>query len=279
MIESSIVAALCSSWSVFSWFGASPGNQLYYPMILTIGSLATAYCLSMMRLAALLNMAICICPVLFLLFVSGTRMDLVFAISLLICCGFMIHMIISQHDQLASMLLMQQKMQRLAETDPLTGLANRRVLTDRIEALMAPGTDNAPPFALVLLDLDGFKPVNDRLGHAAGDELLIAVGARLTEAAGPEAIVARIGGDEFAVLVPGADNAATQMLTTKLLSPLVTPIMIDGEPVRIGASCGTACWPVDGTSREELMRQADLALYSGKSEARVAVAQPARTTR
>jgi diguanylate cyclase len=267
-IDSSVIAILCSSWSVFSWFGASPGTQLYYPMILTMGSLATAYCLSMIRLAAVLNIVIGIGPVLFLLVASGTRMDLVFANSLLLCSGFMIHMIISQHDQLAEMLMMQRKMQRLAETDPLTGLANRRVLADRIEALTAPGADYAPPFALALLDLDGFKPVNDRLGHAAGDELLIAIGARLTDAAGPEAIVARIGGDEFAVLMPSVDSASTQLLTTDLLSALVAPIMIDGEPIRIGASCGTACWPVDGTSGEALLRQADLALYSRKSQAR-----------
>lgn len=272
VIDSSVIAVLCSSWSVFSWYGAAPGTALYYPMILTMGSLATAYCLSTIRLAAVLNVGIGVIPVLILLVANGTRMDFVFANSLLLCTGFMIHMVISQHDQLTQMLLLQRRMRQLAETDPLTGLANRRVLNDRIDTLLAADPASGQSFALALIDLDGFKPVNDRLGHAAGDQLLVAIGERLVAAAGPEAVVARIGGDEFAVLSAGYDPDNTQSLITALLASLVTPLTIEGEQIRIGASCGTACWPLDGSSREALFRQADLALYSRKAHRREAVA-------
>jgi diguanylate cyclase len=264
-IDSTVIAVLCSSWSVLSWFGAAPGTQIYYPMILTMGALATAYCLSTIRLAAVLNISIALVPILVLLALSGTRMDFVFANSLLLAAAFMIHMVISQHKQLSAMLTLQRRMRMLAETDPLTGLANRRVLADRIDALLAVPRTQARPFTLAMFDLDGFKPINDRLGHAAGDDLLCIVGERLKQAAGPTATMARIGGDEFAVLFPGADASAGQALAAGLLATLVQPVVLGEEVEHIGASAGTASWPTEGATREDLFRKADLALYTSKA--------------
>ena len=264
-IDSTVIALLCSSWSVLSWLGAAPGTQLYYPMSLMMGALATAYCLSTIRLAAALNIGIALGPTLALLAFSGTRMDLVFANSLLLATGFMVHMVVCQHKQLAAMLTLQRRMQMLADTDPLTGLANRRALADRIDLLLAVPRNDARPFTLAMFDLDGFKPINDRLGHAAGDALLCIVGERMKQAAGPQAIIARIGGDEFAALIPGADAQAGQALAVRLLASLVPPMALGNENEHIGASAGTASWPTDGATREDLFRKADLALYTSKA--------------
>lgn len=263
--ESVTIALLCSIWAIFSWHGAAPGTQQYYPMILTLGSLATAYCLSTVRVAAILNILIALIPTLALLIGNGTRMDFAFGSSLLLATAFMIQMVISQHKQLAAMLMLQRRMQMLAETDPLTGLANRRALGDQIDALLALPRVVAQPFALALFDLDAFKPVNDRLGHAAGDELLCVVGERLKLAAGAQATVARIGGDEFAALFPGADAQAGQALAAQLLAALVPAVVLGDEREHIGASSGTASWPAEGATREDLFRKADLALYTSKA--------------
>jgi diguanylate cyclase len=268
-IDSSIIAVICSSWSVISWLGAAPGTQIYYPMILILGSLATAYCLSTIRLAAILNIAIGLGPILVLLALSGTRMDLVFAVSLLLATAFMVHMVLSQHDQLADMLMLQRRMRALADTDPLTGLANRRALTTELDRLLALPRVKARPFSLTLIDLDGFKSVNDRLGHAAGDELLCEVAVRLRAGAGARATVARIGGDEFAVLFPDADAEATEALTTGLLAALIGPVQLGEDQDHIGASSGSASWPVDGATREQLFHAADLTLYAAKARRQI----------
>lgn len=273
--DSVAIALLCSVWAVFSWYGAVPGTELYYPMILTMGSLATAYCLSTVRVAAILNILIALVPTLAVLALNGTRMDLAFGCSLLLTTAFMVHMVISQHKQLTTMLTLQRRMRMLADTDPLTGLANRRALADRMDALLNVRRVDARPFTLVLFDLDGFKPVNDRLGHAAGDLLLCAVGDRLRKAAGDQATVARIGGDEFAALFPGADAQAGQVLAARLLATLVLPVQLGDDQERIGASSGLASWPADGAAREDLFHKADLALYTAKAD-RTRVHQPLR---
>ena len=149
--------------------------------------------------------------------------------------------------------------------DPLTGLANRRRFIDRAEAALAgrraPGT-----IAALFLDLDDFKTVNDGLGHAAGDDLLVAVGDRLCGALREGDLAARLGGDEFGVLlvdIPDAAYAAT--VSDRLLSALSAPIHVGGATVTVGASIGIA---VDGaamTSVDDLLGEADIAMYQAKA--------------
>ncbi|MEV6928318.1 GGDEF domain-containing protein [Dactylosporangium sp. NPDC051485] len=140
-----------------------------------------------------------------------------------------------------------------ASHDPLTGLPNRRALNELFDA-------GAAPAALLLVDLDDFKPVNDNLGHAAGDELLIAVAERLLAAAGPDDTVVRLGGDEFAVVVATGDAADGVRVARAVVAALATPFEVAGSQVRIGASVGVA--PADGrTGGGELLRRADQAMY------------------
>lgn len=261
------VGVMCSSWAVINWFAAAPGNHASFAMIIAMGSLGTAYCLSAIRFAAILNLIIGVVPISALMLTSGRPAEIAAATSLVLATLILIRFILQGHAMLIDLLQLQDQTRDLAHTDPLTGLANRRALDTRIEALLAKGP-GAPPFRLALLDLDGFKPVNDRYGHATGDRLLCAVAQRLRETIGDGGLVVRQGGDEFAVLIPPQSPLADVPLADRLLISLVRPHVIEGETIRVGASVGIADYPGDGSSAEALFGHADRALYRAKNENR-----------
>jgi diguanylate cyclase len=159
---------------------------------------------------------------------------------------------------------------REALTDELTGLANRRRLLRALDAaLAAPGG----ACTLMLVDLDGFKALNDSLGHAAGDRVLAVVGARLRRAVGESGLVARLGGDEFAVLLAGPGDA--EPVAQALHAAIARPLPLAGGPA-VGASIGLASAPAHGDHPSTLLREADLAMYAAKrTGAATAVAQRA----
>ncbi|WP_260581593.1 diguanylate cyclase [Sphingopyxis sp. PET50] len=255
------IAALCGTWAAVSWWLSEPGQRSYYPMFMALGTLTTAFCLASVRGATLAVLAAGIAPVIAALLLAGNRMDQIAAAIVLLATAFLARLILDQHDQQVEMLTLRHRLQRQAMTDPLTGLANRRALHRAAEEHFALG--GAGP-ALILLDLDGFKPVNDRHGHAAGDALLIAIGGRLRAHAGESATVARIGGDEFAILLPACDAESLAMRASAMLAALAAPFPIDGRPIRIGATAGLARAPDDGGALLELLRSADAALYAAK---------------
>ena len=149
---------------------------------------------------------------------------------------------------------------REALTDDLTGLPNRRALFRELEVLTAAGERSSRRLALLQLDLDGFKELNDTLGHAAGDDLLVAVSRRL-EAVVPGTL-ARLGGDEFAALVPEGHDA--RKVADAIGDALHAPLDIDGVGVAINASVGIAHFPQDAQDARELARRADVAMYDAK---------------
>lgn len=156
----------------------------------------------------------------------------------------------------------------MAGRDSLTGLANRFAFEQRLDAHLAAGVVQQP-FALFYLDLDGFKKVNDRLGHAAGDALLCGVAQRLTDVLGSAALVARLGGDEFAILVEGiADSEQAHGLAARLHAALLYPYRVAGEPVAAPASIGVTLAPAHGFSHAHLLANADAALYAAKGRPR-----------
>ena len=155
----------------------------------------------------------------------------------------------------------------LALHDGLTGLANRVVFGESIAQATAEASSSGMHFALLALDLDGFKAVNDGLGHDIGDLVLVEVAERLAGAVRVNDTVARMGGDEFTILVRNiASSEIAEQIAEELVRVLANPMHIAGHTCAIGTSIGIAVFPLDGSSEKELLKNADVALYSAKSE-------------
>ena len=152
-----------------------------------------------------------------------------------------------------------------AGNDPLTGLANRRLLAERMAMVLAHARRKKRAMAVLYMDLDGFKQINDTYGHGAGDILLKRVAERLTGMARKEDTVARLGGDEFLIMlseVIGSDCAA--IVATKVIEAVSRPFDIDGHAVHMTISVGISVYPIHGEDAETLIKNADLALYQAK---------------
>jgi diguanylate cyclase (GGDEF)-like protein/PAS domain S-box-containing protein len=163
----------------------------------------------------------------------------------------------------------EHELAHLAHHDPLTDLPNRLLFTDRAEQALASAQHHKRGCALLLLDLDHFKIINDSLGHNVGDQLLKLVGERLKGLLGPGVTLARLGGDEFAVLAescPQVGQAAA--LAQRMLEAMKQPFIFDGHQLFISASIGISLFPNDALSAEQLLRNADSALFKAKSAGR-----------
>lgn len=153
-----------------------------------------------------------------------------------------------------------------ATHDALTGLANRVLFTERIEHTLADGRRTGERTAVCFIDLDGFKAVNDQHGHAAGDALLVEVGARISGCVRESDAVARLSGDEFGVLVRRVEHDdAAALVADKLVTVLGEPFVVGGHEMRIGASVGVALAPEAGTTPDQLLLAADGAMYRAKT--------------
>ncbi|MBB6428011.1 sensor domain-containing diguanylate cyclase [Sphingopyxis sp. JAI128] len=275
---SGITGAMCSLWTATNWLAAPPEAHSYYAMIMAMGSLATAYCLSSIRFATFLNLGVGLAPVSVLMLTSGNPPEIAAGTSLVIATLFLLRMVVQQHGQVIDLLELQRQMRELAHTDPLTGLANRREFDLRLDEEFAK-SDEHSPFAIALLDLDGFKPINDQHGHAIGDGVLCELAARLRSACGNHAIVARLGGDEFAILVPAGSPLLDTALADHILAALAAPYRIDGRMIGVGAGVGTAMWPEHGMGARDLLEVADRALYAAKAANRAQMSSVERVGR
>ncbi len=162
----------------------------------------------------------------------------------------------------------EKQLEQLAYLDPLTGLANRRMLTERFDAMAERFSDNGE-IALLLIDLDGFKKINDTLGHDAGDALLVATARKLTNAVRDSDLVFRLGGDEFAILLFDLpDRAAVEVACDKVIGEVFTPVPFNGVDMITSPSIGIARFPADSRSLASLLKIADLALYEAKRAGR-----------
>jgi diguanylate cyclase (GGDEF)-like protein/PAS domain S-box-containing protein len=163
----------------------------------------------------------------------------------------------------------EKRMSLLAHTDTQTGLYNRTKFTDTLNQCVARLERYGSPFALMYLDLDNFKLINDSRGHLAGDRMLAEVARRIHDNVRETDFAARLGGDEFAlILTEGMSEDVCSRLAERLIEIICQPIDIDGEPLAVGVSIGIAIAPLDGTRPDQLQRNADLALYRAKSDGR-----------
>jgi two-component system, cell cycle response regulator len=156
-------------------------------------------------------------------------------------------------------------LEALALTDPLTGLANRRLLAERLSMAIVHARRNTSTMAVVYLDLDGFKQINNTLGHGAGDVLLKMVAARLMATVREEDTVARLGGDEFVIIlwhISSPDDALTVVL--KVIQAVTQPYVLDDQTVRVTTSAGVGIYPLHGEDADTLMKSADQAMYEAK---------------
>ena len=172
---------------------------------------------------------------------------------------------VAQYSDITLIKEKEQHLERLAHFDPLTGLANRMLFKDRLRAAINRARRNDNPFALLYIDLDGFKQVNDQLGHDVGDEVLVQVAQKMTAVVREDDTVARLGGDEFAIIFNElTDTTQAEILTARVLEALTFTITSQGLELAISASIGIALFPDHGDSEEALLHAADLAMYHCK---------------
>jgi diguanylate cyclase (GGDEF)-like protein/PAS domain S-box-containing protein len=175
------------------------------------------------------------------------------------------------HDVTETMAL-AERMAHLAQYDALTDLPNRVLLQDRARQALALARREGKSLAVMYIDLDGFKQVNDRLGHDLGDELLVQFARRMQAAVRQSDTVCRQGGDEFVVLLPGLDGPQqSTVVARKVLAVCQAPFDLQGHEVRVGLSAGLALFPQHGSAFEELARHADTAMYAAKRSGRMQV--------
>jgi diguanylate cyclase (GGDEF)-like protein len=161
------------------------------------------------------------------------------------------------------------QVRKFAYHDELTGLPNRRLLLDRFNHAIARAARHQKPVALLFLDLNGFKAINDALGHVAGDSLLKQVAARLSACIRASDTVCRFGGDEFVILLPELDgDESAAAVASKIRAHLAAPYFVGGTEIEVATSIGMARYPVDGNGYEDLLRQSDAAMYCDKARGR-----------
>jgi len=163
---------------------------------------------------------------------------------------------------------LEEELSRQAFHDGLTGLANRALFGDRLEHALARSERSAESLTLLLLDLDGFKQVNDSLGHGAGDQMLQEVARRFERSVRPTDTIARLGGDEFGVVMEGGDLARATLIANRLLEVLAQPVEVAGHEIPMSASIGIVVHPGGPARGEDLVRDADVAMYAAKEGGR-----------
>jgi diguanylate cyclase (GGDEF)-like protein len=172
--------------------------------------------------------------------------------------------------ELAERQRLEQRLRTLAEHDSLTGLMNRAALTEALRRSLALAARQKWSVAVVFIDLDEFKTINDTLGHAAGDEVLRQIAQRLGGCLRESDLLGRLGGDEFIVVAEalgdGPRNAIE--LTDKLMMQMKRPFLVEGQPLNVGFSAGIAVYPGDGDTPETLIANADVAMYTAKQQGR-----------
>jgi diguanylate cyclase (GGDEF)-like protein len=159
---------------------------------------------------------------------------------------------------------------RLATTDSLTGLANRALFMDRLQHDVERSKREDRRLAILMIDMDGLKPINDEFGHRAGDAALKETARRIAAVARRSDTVARLGGDEFAVILSTIDTSeSAQQAAERIAEECLEPFTFEGRPLAIGASIGVAICPDDGEEAEQLLEKADQRMYASKRSKKV----------
>ncbi len=260
----------------YTFVAGTFGAMLLIPMSLGFGTTSIAHCLYTLRPAAIGTTIMGLFPSSVAMILVGPFEAQMLGIAMLSVGMLMVRFVAEQYDQLITGLMLAEENQRLALTDPLTGLPNRRATMAALDDEFS-GDGN---FAVALIDLDGFKQVNDALGHHVGDYLLCQIAERLEAASEAGDEVGRLGGDEFiAVFRNIADEADCAARSNALLGALCRPVGYEGQRLNFGASLGFAVYGLHGQQVEKLLQSADRALYAAKRAPARALAPDNRALR
>ncbi len=266
-------------WSLSLFPYGGPYEQLHIAFFMAITMIACAFCLMHLRAAAFSIVVLVVIPFVFHFATADNLVFKAIALNLLLVSGAMLYIVSNHYDDFVTMVNQKSNLektnaetqhlsnenQRLANLDSLTNLPNRRSFFASIKGRLSDNENTVSPFAVGLMDLDGFKAVNDLYGHATGDALLVEVSNRLVSTTGNRAIVARLGGDEFGLVI--SDPAEALSLGDAACEVLRQPYLMDGLLIEISASCGIVLYPENGRSTTELLEYADYALYQAKQNA------------
>ncbi|MEP2989946.1 MAG: diguanylate cyclase [Parasphingorhabdus sp.] len=253
-------------WTLDAYYDTVEARRILAPVFVFMLTFAAVICLSSLPKAALGAMLTALGLPSIAMIISPDAGIQAMGISLLLVSLLMAGLVLANFAQTISSLQLKQELEILATTDVLTGLANRRAFSERLEeeVHIADQKDETTGFAVLMIDLDGFKSVNDTFGHVAGDELLCEVANRLQKICGHARSIARLGGDEFALIVAAATNSLLKDQSSAIKAMLSLPYEVEGSQVVISASIGSARYPGDGLEIPKLLRIADQALYKDK---------------
>lgn len=253
------LGAVAGAWCVSAFVETEKYYCMTAPVFIGIGALVTASSLLAVPRAAIAGMCAAVAPIVIKLsFFPYTGMRAMAAMMVLITL-MQARMILRQFRETVTMMTAQHELDWLARSDVLTGLATRRAFMDALEQRF----DSAVPVCVAMADLDGFKQINDCLGHSAGDTVLIEVAQRLRLAASEAETIARVGGDEFALIFNSKREAMRAVKAIRLA--ITRPITLNGVPLSVGISIGVAERPQDGNDIPALLHAADLEMYADKA--------------
>lgn len=241
------------------------GNQQFVPLYVVFGAISSTYCLGSLPRAAFATVILAAAPVIVMLLTSGTRIGVAEGVSLLVIFILVLRLVVNQYVHLIESVSSHSQVRALAYTDPLTGLPNRRAFIECLESAVCDSPKGGMRAAVAMIDLDGFKAINDTFGHAAGDAVLVQAAGRIQAAFTSCRMVARLGGDEFAALMVGDyDRAAFAGIGKLLVREMRMPFAVSGSQLRLSASIGVAGSNKGDVSAPEVMSRADVALYEVK---------------
>jgi diguanylate cyclase (GGDEF)-like protein len=271
IISAFIIAFMLGTWAVSIMWSAPREYFAYIPLFTILSMITCAYCLLALPAATYAVMITGTLYIVVAMCITGDIMMMGMATNIAMVSGLVIYMVANQFRQFRNIVDSRSKIveqrayaNRLAHRDQLTDMPNRRAFLDALHCHTEEFGNG--PVAVVMIDLNGFKPINDTYGHAAGDKLLVNAGRCLTEVVGGTGIVARLGGDEFAVLFTkpiGVDWIHDRV--RQMLYEMNKPILIDGHEIRLGAAFGVCHLEQIPAVPVELIQHADIALYDAKN--------------
>ena len=263
-----MMGVLAGIWCINAFSETEQYYCVVAPVFVALSVLMAANCLAAVPNAATAAVIGTITPIAIKMLMFPNLGIRCIAVMLIVIGAMQLRLIYGKFDETVRMIALQQKLRALASTDPLTGVANRRAFNDALSRALA---SSGGTVSIAMIDLDGFKPANDKFGHAAGDAVLIEVAHRMTTMFPHASCVARFGGDEFALLfVPGLSEAAAFDAAKAIRSILALPYASAADIIAISASVGFAVAPA-GSPIEALINMADAALYTDKAARRSAI--------